>query len=247
MTTFDLGDGLTITATEQGTGSHVLILHGGGGPQSVAGLADALAAHSHVITPTHPGFEGEPRPGWMDTIADLAVAYLDLLDAQDLRDVLVIGNSVGGWIAAEMALRDTRGRIGRIALLNAVGIAGEITNLAGLPPAEITALAFHNPALALRPSENIAANQQTLAIYAGTPYMHDPKLRRRLAHVTVPALVLWGEYDGVVSADYGRDYAAAFPRGSFELIPDAAHFPHVEQLDLTLKALAQPAPTGSAG
>jgi len=239
MTTFELRDGLTITATEQGTGSPALLLHGGGGPESIAGLATALADHMRVITPTHPGFEGQPRPDWMDTVADLAVAYLDLLDAEDLHDVLVVGNSVGGWIAAEMALRDTRGRIGRIALLNAVGIAGDITPLAGLTPPEISALAFHDPAAAFAPSANVVANQQTLAIYAGTPYMHDPKLRRRLTHVTVPALVLWGEDDGVAPVSYGQDFANAFPDGSFVLIPDAGHFPHIEQPDLVLEALTK--------
>src|SRR5947207_15196371 len=99
----ELGDGLTVAVDEQGDaaaagGSGVLLLHGGAGPRSVAGLADALSEHAYVITPTHPGFDGTPRPDWMDGIADLAVAYLDLLDRLDLRDVLVAGSSVGGWI-----------------------------------------------------------------------------------------------------------------------------------------------------
>ena len=85
----------------------MLVLHGGGGPQTVSGLAAALSRRAHVLTPTHPGFAGEPRPEWFDSIDDLALAYLDLLERLDLRDVLVIGSSMGGWIASAMALRDT--------------------------------------------------------------------------------------------------------------------------------------------
>src|SRR6185312_13309754 len=98
-------DGLTIRVDEGGAGHPILILHGGGGLQTVAGIAAGLD-RAHVLVPTHPGFEGEPRPEWFDGIDDLAFAYLELLERFNLRDVLVIGSSVGGWIASEMALRD---------------------------------------------------------------------------------------------------------------------------------------------
>nr|WP_218032101.1 alpha/beta hydrolase [Dictyobacter kobayashii] len=87
-------DGLTIRVDERGSGRPILILHGGGGPQSVAGLAAGLSK-AHVLVPTHPGFEGEPRPEWFDSIDDLALAYLDLLERLDLHDVVVIGSSMG--------------------------------------------------------------------------------------------------------------------------------------------------------
>jgi pimeloyl-ACP methyl ester carboxylesterase len=247
---FELRDGLTITVEEQGdaaasAGTGVLLLHGGAGPRSMTGLAVALSQDAYVITPTHPGFDGRPRPDWVDSIADLAVAYLDLLDALDLHKVLVIGSSVGGWIAAEMALRDTRGRIGGLTLLNAVGIKPEapleIAELAKVGPVEFGRMAFHNPELRPNPaalSEEqraaIAANQRTLAVYSGDPYAHDPKLIRRLHRVTVPVLVAWGEHDGVAPLEYGRAFANAFPRARFEPISAAAHFPHIEQAGQTL-------------
>src|SRR5690349_8051245 len=83
-----------------GTGRPYVILHGGAGPGSVATLADALTESGSVITPTHPGFDGQPRPEWFSTVDELALAYLALLDQLDLRDVVIVGNSVGGWIAA---------------------------------------------------------------------------------------------------------------------------------------------------
>lgn len=243
---FDLGDDLTVAVDQrQGAGRPALVLHGGAGPRSVAGLA--LPGDPTVLTPTHPGFDGRPRPAWFDTIGDLAVAYLDLLDVLDLEDVLVVGSSIGGWIAAEMGHRDTRGRIAGLVLLNAVGIdpaAGALTDTRKLNPAQLGELAFVNPALRLDPAtlteEQRAvglANQQTLAVYAGEPFMYDPKLRHRLRRVQAPALVVWGEQDGIASVDYGRSYAEAFPRGRFVPAPGAGHFPHIEAAALTTAAV----------
>jgi len=246
MTYLDLGDGLIITVDEQGDpdAGAVLLLHGGAGPRSVAGFATTLAEQAHVLTPTHPGFDGSPRPDWLDSVTDLALAYLDLLDTLDLRDVLVVGNSVGGWIASEMALHDTRGRAGRLVLVDAVGISGEIADVASLSPAELGQLSFYNPALRPDPATltdeqraAAAANMRTLATYAGDPYMHDPRLRRRLRRVTQPVLVVWGEADGVVTPVYGRTFAGAFPDADFELIAEAGHLPHLEQPERTLAAI----------
>ncbi|MFL6124692.1 alpha/beta fold hydrolase [Actinophytocola sp.] len=248
MTTVDLPGELSIAVDERGSGAPVLVLHGGGGPATVAGLAGSLSEHAHVLTPTHPGFGGRPRPEWFDSIADLASSYVDLLDARDLSRVLVVGSSIGGWIAAEMALRDNHGRIAGLVLLNAVGVApaepGQLADAAVVGPAEFLRLAWHNPALRPDPAAMsaeqqaaMAANQRTLAVYAGEPYMHDPKLARRLHRVTVPVLLAWGEQDGVAPVDYGRAYAELFPNGRFHPIPAAGHLPHIEQADLTLEAI----------
>ncbi len=253
--TVDFGEELTLTLREAGdaadrAGNGVLLLHGGAGPRSVAGLAAALSERAHVITPTHPGFDGTPRPQWSDSVADLALAYLDLLDALDMRRVLVMGSSLGGWIAAEMALRDTRGRLGALVLLNAVGIRpdspADLTDTRSLSPAELGQLAFHSARFRLNPAElsdeqriGLAANQRTLELYSGEQWMYDPKLRRRLRRVDVPALVVWGERDGIASPAYGRAYADAFPRGRFAPIADAGHFPHIEQQARTLAVVGE--------
>jgi pimeloyl-ACP methyl ester carboxylesterase len=249
--TIELADGLAITIEESGVntdGQAVLVLHGGAGPRTMAGLAGALSEHAYTITPTHPGFDGTPRPEWADTIGDLATAYLDLLDALGLSGVMVIGNSIGGWIASEMALRDNHGRLAALVLLNAVGINGDspeqAVDVRQVPPADIGKLSFYNPAL--RPDfssfseeqrAGMAANQKTLATYAGEVFTHDPKLRRRLHRVTVPVLVVWGEQDGIVTADYGRAFAKSFPLNRFVPVPEAGHFPHIEQPGLTLGAI----------
>jgi pimeloyl-ACP methyl ester carboxylesterase len=251
--TINLRDGLTITVQEFGEntdGTGVLMLHGGAGPRSMAGFAAAMSQHAYVVVPTHPGFDGAPRPESVDSVADLASAYLDLIDELGLTGVLVAGSSVGGWIAAEMGLRDNHGRITALILLGATGIKPEppleIANPANLGPVKTGELAFFKPEL--RPDfaafsdeqkAGMAANQQTLAIYAGDPFSHDPKLRGRLHRVTVPVLVLAGEQDGIVPLEYGRALADAFPRATFRPIPEAGHFPHIEQPGAVFGAIGE--------
>ncbi|MDH6108539.1 pimeloyl-ACP methyl ester carboxylesterase [Kitasatospora sp. MAP12-15] len=241
--TIDLPSGLSLTVQEFGEntdGTGVLMLHGGAGPRSMAGFAAGMSQHAYVVVPTHPGFEGAPRPESFDSVADLASAYLDLLDALGLDGVLVAGSSVGGWIAAEMGLRDNRSRISALVLLAATGITPvpplEIANPANIGPIRTGELAFHKPEFRLNPATltedqkaAMGANQATLAVYAGDPFCHDPKLQGRLHRVTVPVLVLAGEQDGIVPLEYERALADAFPRATLRPIPEAGHFPHLEQ------------------
>ncbi len=231
-------DDLELTIEELGDGRPVLLLHGGGGPPSMGPLPSALAEDFEVIAPVHPGFAGTPRPAWYTGIDDIALSYLQLLEQRDLRDVLVVGSSIGGWIASEMAVREHQ-RISGTVLLNAVGInvdGIELADFFSLTPQELIAYSFHNPAAAPDPTQlpqqarDIqAANAATLAVYAREPYMHDPKLRRRLALVPTPVVAIWGESDQIAPEPYGRAYAASFPKGRFEPIPEAGHLPHLEQ------------------
>ncbi|MEV5411360.1 alpha/beta hydrolase [Thermopolyspora sp. NPDC052614] len=235
---------LPITLAESGTGRPILLLHGGGGPATVANLAAHLAHTGHVIAPTHPGWDGTPRPDWFTGIDDLALAYLHLLHDRRLRDVLVIGSSLGGWTAAELAVRDTAGLITGLVLIDAVGIHvpdEPIKNIFALDPRTLADHSWHAPDRfhidpATIPAEQLAARQANLAtirVLAGDPYMHDPKLLRRLTRVHVPTLLLWGESDRIVTPAYGAAYASALPEGRLELIPEAGHLPHIEQPQAT--------------
>ena len=251
--TIELRGGLTITVDEYGEvdggGEGALVLHGGAGPRSVAGLAAALSRHSYVVVPTHPGFDGTPRPDGTDSVADLASAYLDLIEELGLRTVLVLGSSVGGWIAAEMGLRDNHGRVRGLTLLAATGIEPEppleIADPAKLGPVKTAELAFHDPrfrpdpaALSDEQKAAMVANQAALAVYAGGPHFcYDPKLRGRLHRVTVPVLVLAGEQDGIAPLEYERALAASFPRATFRPVAQAGHFPHLEQPEAVLAAI----------
>lgn len=220
-----------LSVTERGVGSPMLLLHGGAGPQSVVGFADLLARArpALVLTPVHPGFGGTPRPEMLIDVPGLARAYAALLEEMRLTDVTVVGNSIGGWIAAELALLDI-GRVRNLILVDAVGIevpGHPVADIFSMSFDELTRISYHNPErfrinLAALPPEAraaAAANRATLAVYGGQPTKVDPTLRVRLNKVRVQTLVVWGESDRVVDPDYGRAFAAAIPNARFELLP----------------------------
>ena len=237
--TVALGSGLEITLTESGAGRPVLILHGGGGPFTVAGIANHLAETMHTITPTHPGWNGAQRPEWLSGMDDIALAYLQLLDDEDLKNVLVIGSSMGGWVGSEMAVRDGAGRITGLVLIDAVGIrvdAQPIRDFFALDARGVAKYAWHDadryyvdPATV--PADQAArtkANMATMRVIAGAD-MSDPKLMRRLARVRIPVLAIWGDSDGIVTPAYGAAFAQAFQNGRLEIVKDAGHLPQIEQ------------------
>lgn len=252
-----------LTVEDRGDGRPYLLLHGGAGPQSVARFAQLLAEkdHNRVLTPTHPGFGGTPRPDGLKSVAGLAALYRALLDDLGLENVTVIGNSVGGWITAEMALLGSP-RLRGIVLLDAVGIDVEghgVADVSGLSVPEIQALSFHDPTPfrvdpATVPDAQKAimtANGVALAVYAGSPAMADPTLLGRLSGITVPTLVLWGESDQIVRPSYGQAYAAAIHGARFVLLPATGHVPQMETPDLVLRTiwdsdegLGEPPPSG---
>lgn len=233
----------------QGDGRPILILHGGGGPRTVAVLTQALASYGQVLSPTHPGFDGTSRSEELNSIKDLAAFYVQMLRLLNLSDALVIGSSIGGWIASEMALLPDN-RIAGLILIDPVGIAvagDHVADVFTLSPMDLMDRVFHAPetirANAPPPSDAqkaiAAADLKTLAAYDQRSGMQDPSLRERLAVIKCPALVLWGESDGVASLVYGQAYAAALSGAKFHVIKKAGHLPQIEQPELTIKLIRE--------
>jgi pimeloyl-ACP methyl ester carboxylesterase len=240
----------TMKITESGSGRNILILHGGGGPATMTLLGAHLAEKAHVITPTYPGWDGTPRPESLQTVAGLADEVVRYLDDNDVKDVLVIGSSIGGWIAAEVALRDKAHRVTGLVIINGTGVnvpGQPITDVTGFTPQQLAKVAYHDPskfgAGAPPPTpERIAvmrANAATLAVFSGSgdTYSCDPTLLERVKGIQVPTLVLWGESDHVVSKEHGRAYAAAIPNARFETVAEAGHLPWLEQPAATFRVL----------
>jgi pimeloyl-ACP methyl ester carboxylesterase len=230
---------------ETGEGSPVLVLHGGGGPVTVRGLAAHLSGRNHVLMPTHPGWNGVARPEGLDSIEDLAMLYLRELQRRGLRDVLVVGSSVGGWLGAEMAWRDVGGLIGGLVIIDGTGLLvpeEPAVDFFSLTPRGIAEHAYYEPDKffidpATVPPEQLTmtrSNLATLKLMAGEP---SPKLRRRVGDVTIPVLVVWGDSDRIVTPGYGRAYAAAFPNARFELIERAGHLPQIERPEAVFAAV----------
>jgi pimeloyl-ACP methyl ester carboxylesterase len=237
-----------VTVDEFGEGRPFLLLHGGGGPNTVAGFAELLGTthHVRVIAPTHPGFGGTARPNSLHTTGQLAALYVALLDQLDLTDVTVIGNSVGGWITAEMILLNSP-RVSGAVLVGAVGIdvpSHPVADFFSLTLDQVVQLSYHDPEKfridlsALPPAAQAiaAGNRAALAAYAGTS-MTDAGLAERLAAVHLPVLVLSGDSDQIVDPDYGRAFAAAIPAARFQLLADTGHMPQIETPDQLLPAI----------
>jgi len=249
--TIRLPSDLTLTVDETGPADAtrtVLVLHGGGGPFTVAPIAAHLGDDSRVLLPTHPGWNGTPRPEWLSDIPALADVYLRLLAERGLTDVVVIGSSLGGWIAAQMAARDTDGRVGRIVIIDGAGIEvpGEpLVDFVSLSPREQAEHSWHDADRffvdpATLPAERVAeqrANMRTMGILTSQHGMSDPDLQAELGRIGVPALVLWGESDRVFTPGYGRAYAAQLGNARFELVGGAGHLPQLEQPVATFAAI----------
>jgi pimeloyl-ACP methyl ester carboxylesterase len=237
-----------LTVDEAGTGHPFLLLHGGAGPMSFLPFAAELAGQrpARAIVPTHPGFNGTPRPDDIADVRALADLYVALLEHLELGDVTVVGNSIGGWIAAEIALLASP-RISSAVIMNGAGIdvpGHPVADFFALSLDELTDLSYHDPSrfrldpatVTERQKAIMGTNRQAIAVYAGRT-MTDPTLAARLASVTVPTLVLWGQSDRVVDPDYGRAYAAAIPGARYQPIQQAGHLPQLETPALALAAI----------
>jgi pimeloyl-ACP methyl ester carboxylesterase len=235
--------GVQLEFVERGQGRAILWLHGEEGLDRAGPVLDRLAAHGRVLAPSHPGFGHSPEAPGVDAVDDLAYLYLDLLAQQGFRDAVVIGCSLGGWIAAQMAVKCTE-RVARLVLVSPLGIkvgdreTRDIPDIFALHPDEVLRLQYHDPsrarldhaALSDDRLTVIARNREATALYAWEPYFHDPKLRARLRRITVPTLLLWGADDRFVAPDYyGAAYRDAIPGAGLETIAAAGHFPHLEQ------------------
>jgi pimeloyl-ACP methyl ester carboxylesterase len=221
----------------------VLVLHGGGGPATVAPLVAHLAADRHVLAPTHPGWNGTARPANIDSVSSLAAAYLERLLVDGMRRVVVVGSSIGGWIALEMALQaagDDRydGVLGAVVDIDGVGavVDGEpVVDFFALDARGLAEVAWHDPDRgyldpALLTDEQRAvqrSNAETMGVVAGRG-MSDPTLLGRLGSIAVPTLVVFGASDRVVTPAYGRAVADAIPGARFAEVAEAGHLPHLE-------------------
>jgi pimeloyl-ACP methyl ester carboxylesterase len=223
-----------------GSGEPLLVLDSGFSFQH--DLATRLAKTFDVIAPLHPGFGGSRRPEHIDTVDDLAYLYLDLLEQFDLRGVTIVGASLGGWVAAEMAVRCSH-RLAKLVLVDSLGIkvsdreTRDIADIFAMYDEELMALLFRDPQkfkidareLSERALANVVEDRGAHALYIWEPYAHNPKLLGRLGRIAIPTLVIWGENDGLVKPDYGRKFAGAIQGATFTAIAQCGHLPQVEQ------------------
>jgi pimeloyl-ACP methyl ester carboxylesterase len=237
---------------EGGAGAPLLFLHGAQGVPPATAFLQRLARTRRIIAPSHPGFGTSSLPDWLDSVDDIAHIHLELIDRLGLDHVDLIGCSVGGWIAAEIATK-VPARIRRLVMVGPVGVKVgppdrlDIPDIFAISQERLARLLFHDPDkhrpdLANMPDEALEAmvrNRETLALITWEPYMHNPKLRHRLHRVAAPALFVRGESDGLVSAEYLAAYAALLPDARTATVAAAGHAPQVEQPDALAKLVME--------
>jgi len=235
--------GVALGVLRRGQGRPLLFLHGMDGLEGALDLIDGLSGEFQVLAPSHPGFGASALPADFDTVDDIAYLYLDLIEALDLRDVLVVGLSFGGWIAQEMLIK-SRDRVSRLVLGAPLGLRTgdrrrqDAIDLFMLPMREAERLLQVTPCadadLAGMDEERLKRllrNREAVSLYGWSPYLNDPKLRRRLHRLDVPTLVVWGADDRLIPPRYGEEYARALPDARLETIAACGHRIAVDRPD----------------
>jgi pimeloyl-ACP methyl ester carboxylesterase len=205
-----------------------------------------------LLAPSHPGFGKSNLPDWLDCVDDIAHLYLELMDVLKLYEVDVVGCSIGGWIAAEMATK-TPERFRRLVLVGPAGVKVgptdklDIPDIFAKPDDEVRKLLYHSPdaieTITAKMSEDELAlrfrARETLALLTWEPWMHNSKLKRRLHRIAAPALFIRGESDGFISQAYLEAYSALLPNAHMLTIKAAGHMPELEQPESFARAVLE--------
>lgn len=231
---------VTIKLHRAGVGETVIFLHGAGGMPPWLPFFDALAAEHTLLVPEHPGFGASDDPPWIRNVSDLAMFYLELFESLEIKNAHLIGNSLGGWIAAEILIRD-RARFKSLTLLSPAGI-----RVPGIPagdtfiwgPEEGVRNLFHDQSFADRmlaqpPSDEqldvMLKNRFTVTKLGWQPRWFNPDLEKWLHRVKLPSLILWGEEDQVMPPAYAALWQERLPEARLVRVPACGHLPHIEK------------------
>lgn len=239
--------GASVEVLSLGSGSPMLFLHAEEAFEQNLPFLERLAKKHRVIAPRHPGFGGSALPPEFRTVADLALLYLDLLDKLELKEPVLVGSSLGGWIATEMCVCSPE-RIARLVLIGSLGVKlggredRDFADIYFMPHEELRGRLYADPErwspdfskLSEADLQVAGRDRQSMAFYGWRPYMHNPLLRRWLHRVRMPTLLVWGEQDRFVSPAYAKNLAAALPKAQLRTIAKAGHFPQIEQLEETV-------------
>ena len=225
-----------------GSGQPLLFLHGAGGIPGWAPFLDSLSDSFEVIAPDHPTFGQSGEPDWVEKIDDLAYFYLDFMKSEGLENVHLVGQSLGGWLACEIAVRSTE----RLASLTLVGAAG--IRIKGKPIADIfimddeelanalfTSDALVKQTLAMEPTEDqmdiIIKNKVATARLGWQPRLFNPGLRKWLHRIDVPTQIVWGDSDGIFPEPYAHEFKKYLPDAPLTVFPACGHDPMAEKTD----------------
>ena len=235
-------NGCKVNLRRGGAGDPLLFLHGASGAPVIMPFMEKLAQRFDVLVPEHPGYGLSDEPEWLDNIHDAAYFYLDFLKQLDLRKVSLVGSSMGGWMAMEMAVRDTS-RLKSLVLVSPAGIAApgvQPADIFLMPPEELVRRLFHDQKIAeQRLAEPMTPeaidvslkNRHTTARLAWEPRLHDPHLPKWLHRIDVPVKIVWGREDRILPVGFVEEYKRLLPRARIHVLESVGHLPHAEKAD----------------
>lgn len=246
--TFETVDvrGTPVRLLRDGSGPVMIVLRGSDASDVWLPWMSRLARRFDVVVPEHPGFGGAAAPQWLERISDLANFYLDFADALSIERFHLLGTSLGGWIAADIAHRAAH----RITSLTLVGAAGlRVPNAPGVDiflRGETRTLhdRFHDHAQAEIAAQRLLAPERedvrlaeaiTVARLAWSPRLYDPHLMRWLHRIAAPTLVVWGEHDRIFPLPHAHAWAGAIPDARLEIVPACGHWVAMEQPDALIE------------
>ena len=241
--------GCRIRLMRGGSGDPLVYLHGASGASWLP-ILQTLTKHFDVIAPEHPGFGESDTPDWLDNIHDLAYFYLDLFEELKLDGVHLVGNSFGGWIAAEIAVRSTQ-RLASLTLCDAAGLyvrgVAQLDTFLASDEQRLHDFFYDQKkakemiARVLSPDmEDVALkNRTTMAKISWQPRSHDPHLAKWLHRIGVPTLLVWGDTDRLFPTEHAQAWQAAIPGAKLVTIPKCGHVPQIEQPDAFNAALEE--------
>ena len=225
-----------------GKGKPLLYLHGASGAPVILPFMEKLAERFDVLIPEHPGYGQSGEPEWLENIHDVAYFYLDLIKQLNLREILLVGTSMGGWMAMEIAVRDTS-RLSQVVLVSPAGIAApgvRVADIFLMAPEDVVRNIYHDSSIA----EKLLAvpmtpeaidiglkNRHTTARLAWEPRFHDPHLPKWLHRIDVPVTIVWGEQDRIIPVQFVDEYKKHFPNAQIHIVKGAGHLPQVEKPD----------------
>jgi len=241
----------SVEVLDAGEGAPLFFLHGAGGVPAWEGVLPLLAREYHVFAPLLPGFGQSTGIEYLDDQLDLVLHQFDVMEALDLQRPYVVGESMGGWIAAEMAALRPRD-VGRLALAAPVGLwrdEAPVADMFGMMPHELVPYLFHDencpPAQMMRAVTNLFSDKddrtqdqveflislvrgfRTAAKFLFPIPEHG--LEKRLPRIKAPTLVVWGTGDRFVAPLYARIFAERISGARVEMIENAGHLIGLEK------------------
>jgi pimeloyl-ACP methyl ester carboxylesterase len=243
----DVGD-VRVAYRRQGTGEPTLFLHGAAGTRQWIPFYERMAASVDFIAPEHPGFGETELPEWLTGFDDLVLHYRDFVDLLGLERFHLVGFSLGGWIAAELAVFYPE-RLKSLTLIAPAGLhvpGKPLTDLFAMPPERIAYMAFGGREaeyLDYLPDgtdlDEVVHAYGELMSFARLVWSpsHDPKLPRRLRNLRVRTLVVGAEEDWVVPNEHIDLWSELLPDARVVRIPDTAHVLIVQEPERTADAI----------